>query len=91
MADKLFKKKRIRSISAFITSECSPQGVHMMALSVGQLPRNNPCAQCRTPIANPSWTEADNNRIHFIWHCHACNYRFQCTAIYNQEVEQIAA
>ena len=63
----------------------------MTAVSVGQLPKNNPCAQCGKPIPIPSWTEADNNRVHFIWQCKACNYQFQCTAIYPQHFERIAA
>ena len=49
----------------------------MTAVSVGQLPKNNPCAQCGKPIPIPSWTEADNNRVHFIWQCKACNDQIQ--------------
>jgi len=63
----------------------------MTALNVGKPPKNNPCAQCGKPIPNPSWTEADTNRLHFIWQCKSCNYQFQCTAIYPQQSEQVAA
>jgi hypothetical protein len=40
----------------------------------------------------PIWMETDNNnRVHFIWHCVACDYRFQSMAVYEQELERIAA
>jgi hypothetical protein len=61
----------------------------MFVLRSIQLPKNNPCGQCGNPI--PAWTETDHNRIHFIWHCMACDYKFQSTAIYREEFEQIAA
>jgi hypothetical protein len=63
----------------------------MFVLRSLQLPKNNPCGQCGNPIPAPVWTETDHNRIHFIWHCVACDYRFQTTAIYREEFEQIAA
>jgi hypothetical protein len=57
-----------------------------------KLPTNNPCAQCGRPISFPIWAETDhNNRIHFVWHCVACDYRFQSMAIYEGEWERIAA
>jgi hypothetical protein len=63
----------------------------MPAWTANHLPKNNPCAQCGKLIPNPSWSEVDMNRIHFIWHCTACEYCFQSTAIYAAEIEQIAA
>ena len=46
----------------------------------------------RKSNASPIWMETDNNnRVHFIWHCVACDYRFQSMAVYEQELERIAA
>jgi len=44
------------------------------------LPRNNPCAQCGRPIASPDWVETSAGRADYLWHCHACNYRFEAIA-----------
>ena len=63
----------------------------MTTLNVGEAPKNNPCAQCGAPIPTPDWIEAENNRLHFVWNCELCNYRFQCTAIYPERNKQIAA
>ncbi|MGY3607850.1 MULTISPECIES: hypothetical protein [unclassified Bradyrhizobium] len=46
------------------------------------LPRGNPCAQCGKPIAKPDWVEQDGGRIFYLWHCRACDYRFEAIAIY---------
>ena len=43
----------------------------------GYLPRGNPCAQCGQPIAAPDWTEYGPRRISYLWHCEACDYKFE--------------
>jgi hypothetical protein len=64
----------------------------MFASHLNKLPTKNPCAQCGNPIPAAIWMETDhNNRVHFIWHCVACDYRFQSMAVYDQELERIAA
>jgi hypothetical protein len=60
----------------------------------GYFPHNNPCAQCGKPIAAPDWTENSARRISFLWHCKACNYRFEAVAFFDasrQGREAIAA
>ena len=48
------------------------------------LPRQNPCAQCGTPIVAPDWVEAGPRRACYLWHCQACNYRFEAVAFFDQ-------
>ena len=56
------------------------------------LPRGNPCAQCSEPISKPDWAESSPGRMSYLWHCRACNYRFEAIAIYDEaEQAQIAA
>jgi hypothetical protein len=47
-------------------------------------PRENPCAQCGKPIAAPEWTETGPGRIAYLWHCHACDYRFEAVAFFRE-------
>ena len=55
-------------------------------------PRGNPCAQCSEPIAKPDWAESSPGRMSYLWHCRACNYRFEAIAIYDEAGQaQIAA
>ena len=49
----------------------------------GYLPRENPCAQCGAPIAAPDWTENGPRRISYLWHCKACDYKFEAVAFYD--------
>jgi len=49
-----------------------------------EMPRQNPCAQCGTPIAQPDWIEPGEGRISYLWTCHACHYRFEAVAIYDE-------
>ena len=49
------------------------------------LPRENPCAQCGTPIPRPDWFEHSEGRTSYLWNCRACNYRFEAIAIYDHE------
>ena len=59
----------------------------MMAQSdLGTTPRQNPCAQCGVPSAKPEWIEPGEGRGSYLWHCHACNYRFEAIAIYDEPV-----
>ena len=48
------------------------------------LPKQNPCAQCGQPIGYPEWAEPAPGRVAYLWHCHACDYRFEAIAIYEQ-------
>lgn len=50
----------------------------------GDIPRQNPCAQCGAPIAKPDWIEPGEGRISYLWTCRACNYRFEAMAIFDQ-------
>lgn len=54
----------------------------MAKAHIGDIPRNNPCAQCGTPIAEPDWIEPGEGRISYLWTCRACNYRFEAVAIF---------
>jgi hypothetical protein len=48
------------------------------------IPRQNPCAQCGAPIAQPDWIEPGEGRISYLWNCRACGYRFEAIAIFNE-------
>lgn len=60
----------------------------MARVSVGQIPTQNPCAQCGSPIAAPEWMEAGDSRVSYLWHCRVCNYRFEAIAIFEHSGEQ---
>ena len=47
------------------------------------VPRGNPCAQCGRPISMPEWIEAGDRRACYLWHCHACDYRFAAEAFFD--------
>jgi hypothetical protein len=49
------------------------------------VPHQNPCAQCGKPIAAPEWIEADPCRTSYLWHCQACDYRFEAVAFFDEE------
>ncbi len=55
---------------------------------IGYVPRENPCAQCGRPIALPEWIEASEDRVAYLWHCHACDYRFEAVAIFEQSATE---
>ena len=44
----------------------------MATARTGDIPRQNPCAQCGTPIAQPDWIEPGEGRISYLWNCRAC-------------------
>ena len=48
------------------------------------LPTQNPCAQCGEPIPAPDWVEEEEGRIVYLWHCHACEYRFEAIAYFDE-------
>jgi hypothetical protein len=52
---------------------------------IGTLPRKNPCAQCGHPIAAPDWIEAGPRRASYLWHCRACDYRFEAVAVFSEQ------
>ena len=56
-------------------------------------PRNNPCAQCGQPIAQPVWSEPVGCRVYYDWICETCDYEFTTIAIYaeRQDLEQAIA
>lgn len=49
----------------------------------GDIPRQNPCAQCGMPIPAPDWIEPGRGRISYLWNCRACGYRFEAVAIFD--------
>ena len=57
----------------------------MARFNLGSLPRGNPCAQCGKPIALPDWVEQGQGRISYLWHCRACDYRFEAIAIFDEQ------
>ena len=63
----------------------------MARLDSGYLPRGNPCAQCGKPIATPEWIESDRRRAAYLWHCWACDYRFEAIAIFEEPEDALAA
>jgi hypothetical protein len=56
----------------------------------GTLPRGNPCAQCGHPIPAPDWIEAAPRSIAYLWHCRACDYKFEAVAYFDEQSEQQA-
>jgi hypothetical protein len=65
--------------------------MHMARHHVGYSPHENPCAQCGKPIASPDWTENGSRRISYLWHCHACDYRFEAVAFYDASKSDLHA
>ena len=66
----------------------------MARLNLSFLPRENPCAQCGQPIAVPEWIEKETGRTSYLWHCLACDYRFEAIAYFedaDQDSEALAA
>jgi hypothetical protein len=66
----------------------------MASMDLGSLPYKNPCAQCGKPIAAPEWIEAGPRRASYLWHCWACDYRFEAVAFFDdsqQDGEALAA
>ena len=66
----------------------------MARLNLGSLPRENPCAQCGQPIPVPEWIEKEPGRTSYLWHCLACDYRFEAIAYFEdaeQDSEPLAA
>ena len=55
----------------------------MARAEFGNLPRGNPCAQCGQPIPIPEWIEAGPQCTAYLWHCHACDYRFAAEAFFD--------
>jgi ribosomal protein L37AE/L43A len=54
----------------------------MASQDFGYLPQGNPCGQCGKPIAAPDWIEAGSRRTAYLWHCRACDYRFEAIAYF---------
>jgi hypothetical protein len=54
-------------------------------------PRRNPCAQCGRPISMPEWIEDGPQRTAYLWHCHACDYRFEAVAYFDDAGEESIA
>jgi hypothetical protein len=52
------------------------------------LPRRNPCAQCGRPILMPEWIESSPQSTAYLWHCHACDYRFEAIAYFEDASEE---
>jgi hypothetical protein len=60
------------------------------ASGIGDMPRQNPCAQCGTPISTPEWIEPGQGRISYLWRCRACGYRFEAIAIFEEPIAEHA-
>ena len=67
----------------FKTKKTTTRETCMARKDFGYLPRENPCAQCGAPIAAPAWTENGPRRISYLWHCRACDYKFEAVAFYD--------
>jgi len=52
----------------------------------GDIPTQNPCAQCGMPIPQPDWIEAGRGRTSYLWKCRACGYRFEAIAIFEEHL-----
>jgi hypothetical protein len=66
--------------------------MRMARIDFGYLPHGNPCAQCGKPIATPEWVENDAHRTAYLWHCRACDYRYEAVAFFeHQDSEALAA
>jgi len=64
----------------------------MARIDFGDLPHENPCPQCGAPIAVPEWVESRPRRTAYLWHCLACDYRFEAVAFFEeQDCEALAA
>ncbi|HEY4987801.1 MAG TPA: hypothetical protein VII39_14370 [Bradyrhizobium sp.] len=66
----------------------------MTQSALGEVPRQNPCAQCGEPIAMPEWVEPGASRVAYLWSCRACGYRFEAVAFFdgrNPDQESLAA
>ena len=55
----------------------------MAKMDFDNLPHGNPCAQCGKPIAAPEWIETGPRRASYLWHCQACDYRFEAVAFFS--------
>jgi hypothetical protein len=56
----------------------------MAKSGLGTLPMQNPCAQCGKPIAFPDWIEVSPGCTAYLWHCWACDYRFEAIAYFEE-------
>src|ERR1700692_3977321 len=63
----------------------------MARFDSGYLPHENPCAQGGKPISAPEWTENGPRRISYLWHCRACDYRFEAVAFYDNSQSDAGA
>jgi hypothetical protein len=78
-------------LSSQIRSSQKRKGRCAMArIDFSSLPRENPCAQCGTPIAVPEWVEAEAGRTFYLWRCRACDYRFEAVAYFDSETNREA-
>jgi hypothetical protein len=65
----------------------SSMAIAHAAAHADDIPRQNPCAQCGTPIPQPDWIEPGEGRVCYLWSCRACNYRFEAIAIFDELIE----
>ena len=54
----------------------------MAKIDVRYLPHGNPCAQCSKPIAHPTGLKTVRAAFSYLWHCQACDYRFEAVAFF---------
>jgi hypothetical protein len=62
----------------------------MAKSGLGTLPTQNPCAQCGKPIAFPDWIEVSPGCTAYLWHCRACDYRFEAIAYFEESATEPA-
>jgi hypothetical protein len=62
----------------------------MARTALTDLPTHNPCAQCGRTIALPEWVEETPGRVAYLWHCHACDYRFEAVAFFDDAADSEA-
>ena len=60
----------------------------MAKSDLGNIPHDNPCAQCGEPIAAPDWIEPAAGRVSYLWKCRACGYRFEAIAIFDHATDE---
>jgi hypothetical protein len=71
-----------------LKGRCVMTSANLALAEFGDLPRGNPCAQCGRPIPIPEWIEAGQRRTSYLWHCYACDYRFEAVAFERAQPEQ---
>jgi hypothetical protein len=78
-------------LSNLLTAKKQEGRQTMARMDPGYLPQGNPCAQCGKPIAAPEWVEDGPRRTSYLWHCSACDYRFEAVAFFEDSAPEALA